>query len=137
TSPPGPFVASPTFSPDGKYLAFVQGLSYLAHDIYLAPVAGGEPRRLTRDNGIIGGLTWTSNGREIVFSSNRGGLYNLWHVSASGGAPEPLSAVGEDAFQPAVSRRETTSPTYGDEGTSTSGTQRGPTGQVQQVLRPS
>jgi eukaryotic-like serine/threonine-protein kinase len=104
TSPPGPYLASPTLSPDGKTLAFVQGLGYLAHDIYVAPVAGGEPRRLTRDNRIIGGLTWTSDGREIVFSSNRGGLYSLWSISASGGAPEPLSAVGEDAIQPSISR---------------------------------
>ncbi len=104
TSPPGPYLASPSFSPDGKNLAFVQGLGYLAHDIYVAPVAGGEPRRLTLDNRIIGGLTWTLDGREIVFSSNRGGLYSLWRVSASGGAPEPLSAVGEDAIQPSISR---------------------------------
>ncbi len=104
TSPSGPYLASPTLSPDGKNLAFVQGLSYLAHDIHVAPVAGGEPRRLTLDNRIIGGLTWTSDGREIVFSSNRGGLYSLWSVSASGGAPEPLSAVGEDAIQPSISR---------------------------------
>jgi len=102
-SPPGPFLAMPTFSPDGKDVAFVQGLGYLAHDIYVAPVAGGEPRRLTRDSRIIGGLTWTSDGREIVFSSNRAGLYSLWSVPASGGAPEPLSAVGEDAIQPSIS----------------------------------
>jgi Tol biopolymer transport system component len=105
TSPPGPYLASPTFSPDGKNLAFVQGLGYLAHDIYVAPVAGGESRRLTLDSRISGGLTWTSDGREVVFSSNRGGLYSLWSVSASGGAPEPLSAVGEDAIQPSISRQ--------------------------------
>ncbi len=105
TSPPGPYLASPTFSPDGKNLAFVEGLGYLAHDIYVAPVAGGEPRRLTFDNRIIHGLTWTSDGKEIVFSSNRGGLYSLWSVSASGGAPEPLSAVGEDAYLPSISRQ--------------------------------
>ena len=104
TSPPGPYVASPTFSPDGKNVAFVQGLGYLAHDIYVAPVAGGEPRRLTLDNRIIGGLTWTLDGRAIIFSSNRGGLYSLWSISASGGAPEPLSAVGEDAIQPSIAR---------------------------------
>jgi Tol biopolymer transport system component/serine/threonine protein kinase len=105
TSPPGPYVASPTFSPDAKNLAFVGGLGYLAHDIYVAPAAGGEPRRLTFDNRIVNGLTWTSDGKEIIFSSNRGGLVSLWSVSVSGGAPEPLSAVGEDSFQPSISRQ--------------------------------
>ncbi len=105
TSPPGPYLASPTFSPDGKNLAFVEGLGFLAHDIYVASVAGGEPRRLTFDNRLIYGLTWTSDGKEIVFSSNRGGLDSLWRVSVSGGAPEPLSAVGEDSFEPSISRQ--------------------------------
>ncbi len=105
TSPPAPYVASPAFSPDGKNLAFVEGLGYLAHDIYVAPVVGGEPRRLTFDNRIISGLTWTSDGKEIVFSSDRGGLNNLWRISVSGGAPEPLSAVGEDSVEPSISRQ--------------------------------
>ncbi len=105
TSPPGPYLASPTFSPDGKNLAFVEGLGGLAHDIYVAPVTGGEPQRLTFDNRGIYGLTWTPDGKEIVFSSDRGGLSSLWSVSVSGGTPEPLSAVGEDAYEPSISRQ--------------------------------
>jgi Tol biopolymer transport system component len=83
----------------------VEGLGYLAHDIHVAPVAGGDPQRLTFDNRIVNGLTWTSDGKEIIFSSNRGGLVSLWRVSVSGGAPEPLSAIGEDSFQPSISRQ--------------------------------
>ncbi len=105
TSPPGPYLASPAFSPDGKTLAFVEGSDFLANDIHVVPVAGGEPKRLTFDKQQVGGLAWTSDGKGIVFSSNRGGLFSLWRVSASGGAPEPLSAVGEDAFVPAISRQ--------------------------------
>jgi len=104
-SPSVPYLASPTFSPDGKNLAFVAGSGYFSHDIYVARVAGGEPRRLTFDNRGIQGLTWTSDSTEIIFSYNRGGLYGLWRVSVSGGAPEPLSAVGEDSFQPSISRK--------------------------------
>jgi serine/threonine protein kinase len=104
-SPSVPYLASPAFSPDGKNLAFVAGSGYFSHDIYVARVAGGEPRRLTFDNRGIQGLTWTSDSTEIIFSYNRGGLYGLWRVSVSGGAPEPLSAVGEDSFQPSISRQ--------------------------------
>ena len=105
TSPPGPYLATPAFSPDGKTLAFVEGSDFLANDLHVVPVAGGEPRRLTFDRQRIAGLAWTSDGKGIVFSSNRGGLFSLWRISASGGAPEPLSAVGEDAFAPAISRQ--------------------------------
>jgi len=104
-SSPFPYLASPTFSPDGKNLAFVTGSGFLSHDIYVARVAGGEPRRLTFDNQAIHGLTWTPDGTELVFSYNRGGLVSLWKISVSGGTPEPLSAVGEDSFLPSISRQ--------------------------------
>jgi eukaryotic-like serine/threonine-protein kinase len=104
-SPPGPFLASSTFSPDGKMLAFVQGAGFLAQDIYVMPASGGEPRRLTVDNRFIEGLTWTRDGKQIVFSSNRGGLESLWRVSVSGGAPELVSGAGGDAHEPSISSR--------------------------------
>src|SRR6185369_17001924 len=44
-------------------------------------------------------------GQEIIFSSNRGGQYGLWRISVSGGQPEPLPAVGENASQPFISRQ--------------------------------
>jgi Tol biopolymer transport system component/predicted Ser/Thr protein kinase len=104
-SPPGPFLASPTFSPDGKMLAFTQGAGFLAQDIYVMPASGGEPRRLTSDNRLIEGLAWTRDGKQIVFSSTRTGLASLWRVSVSGGAPELVSGAGGDARAPAVSPR--------------------------------
>ncbi len=104
-SPPGPFLASPTFSPDGKMLAFIQGAGFLAQDIYVMPASGGETRRLTFDNRLIDGLTWTRDGKQIVFSSTRTGLASLWRVSVSGGAPELVSGAGGDADAPSISPR--------------------------------
>jgi len=60
-------------------------------DIFLAPTAGGEPRRLSYDDTGIGGLDWTPDGAYIVFSSYRQGEGNrLLKISAAGGQPEPL-----------------------------------------------
>lgn len=92
------------FSPDGKTLAFVRTAGIGSDDIYLAPVRGGEAKRLTSDNRRIHGLAWTSDGREIVFSSNRGRTFGLWSIPVSGGAPTPFGAGGQNVFHPAVAR---------------------------------
>lgn len=98
---------NPAFSPDGSTIAFARAHSGStnAWDIYLTPVAGGDLKRLTFDETLIDGLDWTANGREIVFSSSRsGGLPALWRIATSGGRPEPLSGVGQNANSPSISR---------------------------------
>ncbi len=103
TSARGEYFSNPGFSLDGKMVAFVHGPEYLVHDLYVMPASGGEPQRLTSDNLVISGLAWTRDSRRIVFSSNRGGLYGLWGVSAFGGTPEPVPGAGQDASLPSVS----------------------------------
>jgi eukaryotic-like serine/threonine-protein kinase len=96
----------PAFSPDGRTVAFIRSPSSQVSDIQLVPVTGGEPRRLTHDNLFLTSkLAWTADGREIIFSSVRGGLYSLWRVQVTGGLPSRVIGVGEDALSPAVSMR--------------------------------
>ena len=104
-SQPAPYVANPVRSPDGNMIAYVQGAGFVAGDIYVAPVSGGPPRRVTADGRSLNGLAWTADGKEIVFASNRGGLWRLWRVSASGGTPELVTGIGEGAGAPTVSPR--------------------------------
>jgi Tol biopolymer transport system component/DNA-binding winged helix-turn-helix (wHTH) protein len=107
TSPPAGTTGDyyPSFSPDGKYLAFARAVSFSATDLYVMQLNGGKSIRLTFDGLTIDGLAWTSDGREIVFSSRRGGSFNsLWRIRAAGGTPERLSAFGEDVISPAISR---------------------------------
>ena len=106
TSPPGQELDySPAFSPDGSTVAFVRGTpAGVVEDLYVVPAAGGVPTRLTFDKTWIhGSPTWTTDGREIVFSSTRGGLASLWRISASGGTPRPIAGVGVIASDPSIS----------------------------------
>ena len=59
-------------SPDGLTLAFVRAHTSSSSDLYLMPLTGGEPQRLTRNEGPIRGVTWTGDGREIVYASRTG-----------------------------------------------------------------
>ncbi len=96
----------PSFSPDGSGVAFERGsVGGLSKDLYVIPVSGGEPRRLTFDNSWGGSPAWTQDGADIVFSSNRGGPMNLWRVSATGGPPRPVAGVSAMAYAPSISRK--------------------------------
>jgi Tol biopolymer transport system component/DNA-binding winged helix-turn-helix (wHTH) protein len=92
------------FSPDGSTVAFVRArFTSVVADLFLVPATGGEPTRLTFDNRFILGITWTPDGREIVFSSLIGGFFSLWRISASGGTPRPVAGVGIHASNPSIS----------------------------------
>jgi Tol biopolymer transport system component/DNA-binding winged helix-turn-helix (wHTH) protein len=95
----------PAFSPDGSTVAFIRGISAgVVEDLYVVPTAGGAPKRLTFDNAwIFGPPTWTPDGRDIVFSSMRGGPASLWRISASGGTPQRVPGAGVIAAFPSIS----------------------------------
>jgi serine/threonine protein kinase len=104
-SQPDFYVSNPTLSPDGNLVAYVQGAGFPVGDVHLVPARGGQPRRLTTDGRTLDGLAWTADGKEIVFSSNRGGLWRMWRIAVSGGTPEPVNGVGEGAASPTISTR--------------------------------
>jgi len=94
------------FSPDGSLVAFVRGtIAGVVNDVFVAPAAGGEAKRLTFDKCPTFGVTWTADGHDIVFSSMRGGQQSLWRISASGGTPRPISGLGSPAMLPSVARK--------------------------------
>jgi Tol biopolymer transport system component len=45
------------------------------------------------------------DGSDIVFASQRGGPLNLWRISASGGAPQPVAGVSALAYGPSIPRK--------------------------------
>jgi serine/threonine protein kinase/Tol biopolymer transport system component len=108
TSPARSFSDSgPAVSPDGKTVAFFRHSDAAVDGVYVVPFTGGTPRRLTFFDNQIVGLSWSADGREIIFSSDPSCLPggNLWRVGVSGGTPEPVRGVGEGASYPSVSRQ--------------------------------
>jgi Tol biopolymer transport system component len=107
TTPPVGFVGDmrPAYSPDAKLLAFQRTHTGSVADIYVMPAAGGEGRPVTTENRGLFGLAWAADSRAIVYSSRRGGTDRLWRKRLSGGDPELVAAVGDDARFPSVSRQ--------------------------------
>jgi Tol biopolymer transport system component/serine/threonine protein kinase len=108
TNPPGQYIDyGPVFSPDGSVIAFNRRTNAgIDADVFVVPIIGGNPKRLTVDSRQIDDSpTWSADGRDVLFSSFRKGLPTLWRVSASGGAPRPVAGVGTMAYCPSVSRK--------------------------------
>jgi len=80
-------IVRPVLSPDGKQLAFTA-----LGDIWIALSDGSNPVLLTRDEFLDSDPSWSPDGRDIVFSSDRAGSMDLWSKKAD-------AAPGGDAVQ--------------------------------------
>jgi roadblock/LC7 domain-containing protein len=65
-----------------------------------APSGQRALTRLTFDDGLQSGPTWSPDGRFIAYSSNRGGNFNVWVQQVSGGDPVQVTKVPGYNWQP-------------------------------------
>ena len=94
-------------SPDGTTLAFLRDQKVGIADVYVLPMQGGEPRRLTNWNAILWGLSWTPDGREIVYSVEEPSANRLWRIQANTAKPgrgSPIADIPATALYPSISR---------------------------------
>jgi len=94
-------------SPDGRTLAFIRYEKRGIADVYVVPMAGGEPRRLSNWSAEIDGVSWTPDGREIVYSVAEPVAGRLWRIPANGATPARGSLIADlpaGARYPSISR---------------------------------
>ena len=104
----------PTFSPDGRTLAFVRlKANALSGDIYVLPLSSslqpqGEPKLLISNELSFFGLAWTLDGREIIAARGTSTFTSgsLWRIAADGsGSQERLAFTGDGTASPSLSRQ--------------------------------
>ena len=74
----GPDGGRPAWSPDGQWIAYVQGdeprlSAYQLEKLAIVPAAGGEPKILTAalDRAVNGPLFWSADGKSLYFTVER------------------------------------------------------------------
>ena len=95
----------PAVSPDGTTVTFARASTLRVRDIFTVPIRGGSVRRLTYEGKRFRDLMWTRDGKNIVFTSDRGGVTGnkWWEVSAEGG---PVKPAADSALPASVSLDE-------------------------------
>jgi DNA-binding winged helix-turn-helix (wHTH) protein len=93
---PGASGAWPSFSPDGRWLAYVEGRGVAANRLFVAPVAGGVPKRLARDLAMVDRFVWSPDGAHVLALGHRERwppLQNDWFLAPVDGGPAVETAV--------------------------------------------
>jgi Tol biopolymer transport system component len=74
----------PTWSPDGRWIAYAAFDHPPRYSIRILPAEGGEPRELLAEASLMMRPVWSADGRTLFFSRTSAGATNIWKIALSG-----------------------------------------------------
>jgi len=80
------WIGHPAISPDGQWIAFE-----FKGDIFKVPTSGGKAVPLTMTPSYESYPVWSHDGKQIAFSSDRNGNFDIFLISADGGNAKRLT----------------------------------------------
>lgn len=95
-------LSNPRYSPDGSRIS-VSRFRGGRRDIVLYDLGGRLVREVTRDRAQDIDATWSPDGRWLLFSSDRTGIYNLYAYEVATDRLLRLTNVVSGAYQPSIS----------------------------------
>jgi eukaryotic-like serine/threonine-protein kinase len=94
TTDPG-FEGMPSFSPDGKYVAFIAGGGELQKDfdLYVKQIGGSQPLRLTSGPAVEEFPAWSPDSSSIAFVRHKGDKLDVVLIPPIGGPERKVAEV--------------------------------------------
>jgi TolB protein len=94
---------SPAFSPDGRKLVLTLGGTDGNLDVYILDIATRALKRMTYNRAIDTEATWSPNGKEIYFTSDRGGAPQIYKIFLNSDKAERVTFQGNYNSRPRLS----------------------------------
>jgi len=101
----------PAVAPDGRTLAFSRSKGSYVSEVYSMPLAmdlrpGGPPARIVDQLcPLVMGITWTTDGRDLIYGCGTETAFGLWRTSTSGrSTPRHLTFALASAGFPSIAR---------------------------------
>jgi len=98
-------VSDPQCSPDGRWIAYVVAVvdvpgNRTDSDLWVVAADGSSPpRQLTTSPKHDRHPRWSPDGRWLLFESNRGGDFQLYHIRMEGGEARRVTSLATEATQ--------------------------------------
>jgi|Deesub1362B_J571_1020462.scaffolds.fasta_scaffold00919_2 dipeptidyl aminopeptidase/acylaminoacyl peptidase len=98
-------VSDPQISPNGEWIAYTISVPNLKEnnfnsDIWLIPITGGKPIKLTNSSKEDYAPRWSPDGKKIAFISTRDGVANLYIIRIEGGEAQKLTSSKTALYSP-------------------------------------
>jgi Tol biopolymer transport system component len=77
-----PLVRSSVFSPDGQYIAFIANVPDA--QVHTVEIATGQVKQLTNLKGVGLRISWSVDGKKLLFARQVGPAYNLFTIAPDG-----------------------------------------------------
>jgi Tol biopolymer transport system component/DNA-binding winged helix-turn-helix (wHTH) protein len=75
---------TPTFSPDGRWLAFVCTTSVAVYNVYVTDLVANTTRTLMSLQGSPQGLAWSTQGDALIAANDSGSDSGIWRITLHG-----------------------------------------------------
>ena len=86
------YYTAPSFSPDGRWVAFAVGTNDSETNIFKMRATGTKLIQLTfLDHSWTNSPAWSPDGQRIAFISDQNGTPKVWTIGANGGAPQAIA----------------------------------------------